>query len=116
MRRLDRNRGRTWVFGLALVACAGGLRAEESGAAIFEQQCAACHGHDGKGRTPAGRKIGARDLTQSRLSEAEIARQVSEGSTDRTGKVKMPPFKDLLSASEIQSVVAFARAFREGQK
>jgi cytochrome c oxidase cbb3-type subunit 3 len=115
MKRLDRNRGRMGMFFSALISSAVSLYAD-NGPALFEQQCAACHGADGKARTPAGRKIGAKDLTQSRLSDGEIERQVSEGTTDKAGKVKMPPFKDQLSSSEIQALVSFVKSFREGRK
>jgi mono/diheme cytochrome c family protein len=30
--------------------------------------------------------------------------------------MKMPPFKDQLSSSEIQALVSFVKTFREGQK
>jgi mono/diheme cytochrome c family protein len=88
----------------------------DDGAALFDQQCAACHGPDGKGRTPAGRKIGAKDLTQSRLPDEEIARQISEGSKDKAGRAKMPPFKEQLAPNEIQALVAFVKTFREVPK
>lgn len=86
------------------------------GAALFDQQCAACHGPDGKARTPAGRKIRAKDLTRSQLADVEIERQVSEGTKDKAGNVKMPPFKDQLSSSQIQALVSFVKSLREDQK
>jgi mono/diheme cytochrome c family protein len=115
MRRLNRAWGWIWLFVSVLLSPAVSLRADD-GAALFDQQCAACHGPDGKGRTPAGRKIGAKDLTASRLTDEEIERQISDGAKDKAGKVKMPPFRDQLSSSEIQALVSFVKTFREGQK
>jgi mono/diheme cytochrome c family protein len=43
-----------WMAALLLFAsCAAGARAETSGKQDFEQNCASCHGKDGKGRGKA---------------------------------------------------------------
>jgi hypothetical protein len=45
---------------------------------------------DGKAQTPIGRKLGVKDLTQSKLTEADIKKQIVEGKRDEHGKEKMP--------------------------
>jgi len=52
------------------------------GQKLYITNCASCHGTDGKGRTPTGKRLGAHDLTQSKLSDAELERQIVVGATD----------------------------------
>jgi hypothetical protein len=59
---------------------------------------------DGKRKTPAGRKIGAKDLTLSKIPDEGIRRQIREGRKDRKGKVPMPSFKDSLSQEDNNSL------------
>jgi len=83
------------------------------GSALFADNCASCHGPDGKAGTPAGRKVHAKDLTISRLSDAAIAKQICEGTKDSHGRVAMPPFQGQLSAEEIQALIPVVKAFRK---
>jgi len=84
----------------------------ESGKEVFTANCIACHGQEGRARTPAGRKLRARDLTESKLTDDEIRKQVNEGHKDQRGAV-MPPFKDVLKPDQIDAVVAFVRSLRK---
>jgi cytochrome c553 len=98
---------------LLVVAVGGdGLRAGD-GPAIFNAQCASCHGPDGRAQTPAGRRSGAHDLAESRIPDAEIARRIAEGVKNASGRLKMPAFKDQLSDDEIRDLVLAVKAFRE---
>jgi mono/diheme cytochrome c family protein len=72
-----------------------------------------CHGKDGKAGTPAGRKIGAKDLSLSKLTDAEIEHQVREGAHNTHGAPTMPPFKEKLSAEEIQALLPVVKGFRK---
>lgn len=72
----------------------------KSGYEIFHERCTSCHGADGKLNFG-----GAKDLTASIKSIEEIKIQVLNG------KGAMPPFKNILSASEIDSVCHFASSF-----
>ncbi|MBS0663842.1 MAG: cytochrome c [Verrucomicrobia bacterium] len=85
----------------------------EDGATLFAENCAACHGLDGHGQTPQGRKIHAKDLTRSQLTRGEIARQIREGSKVKTGKSVMQPFADKLSAAQIDLLVAHVLRLRK---
>ena len=87
--------------------------AEPDGAALFEQHCIPCHGPDGRARTPAARKLGAKDLTESRIPDIEITRQITEGRKDTGGKEKMPPFREKLTDPEIAALVAFVKSLRK---
>jgi mono/diheme cytochrome c family protein len=80
---------------------------------LFNDYCAACHGVDGKARTPAGKKIGAKDLSLSQLSDAAIADQIANGKKNERGAEKMPPFKDKLKSEEITALVGYVKGFRK---
>lgn len=99
------------LAGFALGATA--VRAAPDGAALFEQYCIPCHGPDGRARTPAARKLGAKDLTQSRLPDADIARQIADGKKDAGGKELMPAFKPKLAEPEIAALVEFVKSLRK---
>jgi mono/diheme cytochrome c family protein len=74
-----------------------------AGGALFQQNCAFCHGRDAQGGETGP------DLTQSRLVRAdrtgdEIAKVIHEGRPDN----KMPAFN--FSTQEIHSIIAFIHA------
>ncbi len=95
------------ALGFSPLACLGG---DEE---LFAKNCASCHGKDGKAQTPIARKLGVKDLTQSKLTEPEIEKQIVEGKRDDRGKEKMPSFKSKLSAEEVKSLVKAVKEFRK---
>ncbi len=82
-------------------------------AAVFESNCAACHGIDGRAHTPQGRKVKAKDLRESRLTDAEIERQIREGSRNKTGVSVMPAVGKGMTDSEIQAAIRVVKSFRQ---
>jgi cytochrome c oxidase cbb3-type subunit 3 len=84
----------------------------EGGKDVFTANCIPCHGLDGRAHTPAGRKLGAKDLTESKLTADEIRKQVNEGHRDQRGVV-MPAFKDILKPDQIDAVIAFVKSLRK---
>jgi len=62
--------------------------------AVFLNGCFSCHGKDGKAQTSVARKLGVKDLSQSRLDEAQIEQQIREGRPADQHSAKMPAFKD----------------------
>lgn len=84
-----------------------------TGAELFEKNCAACHGMDGRARTPAGRKLGAKDLSESKTTDAEIEKQITEGKKDNRGEQKMPAFKGTLAADDIKLLIPWVKKFRK---
>ena len=79
---------------------------------IFENNCAACHGVDGRARTPQGKKLKARDLKESRLSDEDLLRRIREGSRTPAGSWLMPAFADKLTPAEIEASARHAKTFR----
>ena len=97
------------LFGLALSASAGGAGGEE----LFVTNCAPCHGKDGKAKTPIARKLGVKDLTQCKLTDVEIEKQILAGKRDDHGKEKMPSFQGKLSDEEIKAIIAVVNELRK---
>ena len=100
------------VLTVVLVFCSGPLGLVADGKELFAKNCAPCHGPDGKAQTPIARKLGVKDLTQSKLTEAEIEKQITEGKRDDHGKEKMPSFKGKLSNDEIKSLITAVKDLR----
>jgi mono/diheme cytochrome c family protein len=97
---------------VAVVMVGTAVRAEDR-AAIFNLNCAPCHSKDGKARTPAARKLGVKDLTQSKLGDEDIARQIREGRKGPDGKQQMPSFGDRLSPEQIRLLIQYVKEFRK---
>ena len=84
-------------FGLAAYAT------EPHPSELFKEYCAKCHGEDGKGQTPKGKQLSARNFTdaewQAEETDAEFIEAVTEGKDD------MPPFGKKLTREQIESLV-----------
>ena len=105
-----------WVTTLGLLFGWAGPALAAGDAAVFENHCAACHGNDGRARTAQGRKMKAKDLRDSRLTEAEIERQIREGSRIKTGVSVMPALGRDLTDAEIAAAIRVVKAFRPPAK
>jgi mono/diheme cytochrome c family protein len=80
---------------------------------LFIKSCASCHGKDGKAQTSVAKKLGVKDLSQSKLTDEQIEQQIREGKLADQSAAKMPAFKDRLTAEEIKSLVAVVKEFRK---
>jgi cytochrome c6 len=89
------------VVALALLSLAGAARADDA-AAVYAKRCASCHGKDGKG-SPVGQKLGAQDLTATKLSEKQLEETIENG------RGKMAAYKGKLSEDEIKSLAHFIK-------
>jgi mono/diheme cytochrome c family protein len=93
-----------FVLALLVIACGSGSTSsvpEEAGPPgerLFRTHCTLCHGKDGR----LGFN-GAKDLTVSKLTRAEMTAQVANG------KGAMMPYRNTLSAKEIEQVVDYVR-------
>jgi cytochrome c6 len=93
------------LFGVLLWIVAP-LRAQGDSAALYKTKCAGCHGPDGKGETPAGKALKARDF-----ASPEVQKQADKELVIiiQNGKNKMPAYKTSLSDAQISSLVAYIR-------
>ena len=69
------------------------------GAKIYKMNCVICHGADGK----LGIN-GAKDITQSELTEAEKINLIKKG------KGAMTPFESILTEEQIKAVVTYTNS------
>lgn len=85
------------------------------GKALFETNCKACHGVDGKGGTKAGQKAGCKDFTdaayQGTLTDAKMTAAIKNGIKEGD-KAKMKAFPDL-SADDVKALIAHVRSFKK---
>src|SRR5450755_417503 len=89
------------ISALLLSGLAGGyVRAGDDVGKIWDTNCAACHGKDGKGKTMMGRKLDINDLTDAKVQaacdDATATKAIKEGVTV-SGTEKMKAFGDKLS-------------------
>ena len=84
--------------------------------ALWKEHCAQCHGEDGRGRTPMGRKLKVLDYTdpkvQAKFKDEEMIKVTKEG-VQKGSRVLMKPYKDELTDEEIKDLVAYIRKFKK---
>ncbi len=84
--------------------------------ATWKDNCAKCHGDDGKGDTKMGKKAGAKDYTdpkvQAELKDDKAFKAIKEGLKDKEGKVIMKPAEGLTD-EQIKALVAYMRTFKK---
>jgi len=113
---MKRDLVRVVVNGMLLTGligfCAAVSPAQSAGETLFKTKCAACHGPDGKGEVPMGKKLGARNL-----SLAEVQGQSDAQLTDivTKGKNKMPAYDGKLTKQQIADLVAYIRELGKKQ-
>src|SRR6516225_8190228 len=93
---------------LAVVLTLGSAvsQAQSAGETLFKTKCAACHGPDGKGEVPMGKKLGARNLSSAEVqgqSDAQLTEVLTKG------KNKMPAYDGKLTKEQIGQLVAYIR-------
>jgi cytochrome c6 len=94
------------VLGASLLTPSGILASDQATQDLYKERCQKCHGADGKGDTPAGKKLEARDFHSpefAKMTDAELIKVTTDG------KKKMPAFKEKLSGDEIKALIAYIR-------
>jgi cytochrome c553 len=80
----------------------------------WENQCAKCHGPDGKAQTKMGVKLKLKDYSNpvslAKFTDADLTKATAEG-VKENGKEKMKGYSDKLSADEIAALVKHIRGF-----
>jgi cytochrome c6 len=96
------------TLALLLVAALPLAAFGEDAAAVFKSRCTPCHGTDGSGNTPMGKKVGAKALGSAevqKLSDADLQKTITDG------KGKMPAFGTKVSAAQAAELVKVIRGF-----
>ena len=84
-------------------------RAQDDAAALYKSKCAACHGADGKGDTPVGKKLGVKNFHDpdcAKLTDADFFKVTKEG------KGKMPAYDKKLTDDQIKALVKYIRSLK----
>ena len=85
-------------------------------AANWENNCASCHGADGRGDTKMGKKLKIKDLTdatvQASFKDEDAVKAVKTGIKDANGKERMKPVEGLTD-EEITALVAHVRTLKK---
>jgi mono/diheme cytochrome c family protein len=82
---------------------------------LWREECASCHGRDGKGETRAGKRAGAPDMTKAEFHESasdeQAFKSVKEGIIDEKGAERKKPFGEHLTDEQIEALVEYLRKF-----
>ena len=80
---------------------------------VWKAKCKGCHGEDGKAKTKVGEKEKIPDFTtekwQAEMADGDIKKVIADGSDANS---KMKPFKEKLSAQEIDALVKYIRGMK----
>ena len=98
----------------AAIALALTSTALADGAGVYADNCAKCHGDDGKGATKMGTKLGCKDYSdaavQSAVTDDQAFKSVKEG-MKKDDKTLMKPSE--LSDEDIKASMAHLRTFKK---
>ena len=111
--RFGRRLGDLIAAALLGAATAGAEEPKQASPAkeLFVKNCAVCHSADGTAQTSFAKKLGVKNLSESKLTDVQIIRQVSEGRRENQSPSKMPAFKERFTRPEIESLVPVVKDF-----
>ena len=82
----------------------------------WANNCAQCHGPDGRANTKMGKQLNAKDLTdpkvQAAFTDAQATKSIKEG-VKQNGKTTMKAFGGKLTDDEIKALVAYTRTLKK---
>lgn len=104
-----RNSVRNVLAAILVMLFAGTVSfAQSSAEALYKSKCQMCHGEKGLADSGAGKAMKVKPVTDpdvKKMTEAQMVEAV------HNGMGKMQPYKDKLSDSQINEVVAYFRTF-----
>ena len=84
--------------------------------ALWDANCAQCHGKDGRADTKMGKTLNAKDLTdpkvQAGFTDEKATQSIKEG-VKENGKTTMKAFGGKLSDDDIKALVAYVRTLKK---
>jgi cytochrome c6 len=103
------------VFAVSLLSLVVSGRAADS-KALWDANCAQCHGASGNANTKMGKQVGAKDLTdakvQAAFTDAQATAAIKDG-VKENGKTTMKAFAGKLSEDDIKALVAYVRTLKK---
>jgi cytochrome c6 len=105
------------IFTIALLAAPAWGEGNEAGKAVYDKQCASCHGADGKGNAKRATMLKI-DAAKLDLTRAEAAGMTADQKKTVLveGKGKMPAYGKKLKPEEVDAVLNHAMALAGGGK
>ena len=98
------------ILAVALAfAAATSAYAQNDPAVLYKSKCQACHGTDGKGDTPAGKKVGTKNFHSpevAKMSDTELF------DITKKGKEKMPSYDKKLTDDQIKALIKFIHSLK----
>ena len=80
---------------------------------LFVENCAKCHGEDGRAKTFRGGLTHAQDFTSAKWKSTAKTDDLVH--TIQTGEEKMPAFQNKLSQAEIETLADYVQTFPAAQ-
>jgi mono/diheme cytochrome c family protein len=84
--------------------------------ALWDANCAQCHGKNGHADTKMGKTLNAKDLTdpkvQAEFTDAKATQSIKEG-VKQNGKTTMKAFGGKLTDDEVKALVAYVRTLKK---
>ena len=102
-----RQRLGTLAVAVICVLLVAGPAQAQAGADLYKTKCQACHGPDGSGNTPMGKKLGAHDFHSPEVQKMTDAQLIE---TITKGKEKMPAYAGKLTAEQIKELAGYVCA------
>jgi len=101
-----------WLFALsfAILVLVQTSAFAQSGADTYKSKCAMCHGADGLAETPTGKMMKVPSFKSPDVVKASDSAMIDE---TKSGKGKMPAYKDKLTDAQIKDVVAYIRTLQK---
>jgi mono/diheme cytochrome c family protein len=107
---------RTITVTLTILAASALTSWASNAQALYDKECARCHGKDGKGNTTMGKKTGAKDYTdpkvQAEMTDEQAFKSIKHGMKDKAGKTLMKAY-DNISDADIKALIAYMRTFKK---
>jgi cytochrome c553 len=104
-----------WILVAALAGAASLVRGADA-ATFWANECAKCHGDDGKGQTKMGKKLSIADLSDAKVQAAftdeQAAKAMKEGVKDKDGKQTMKPIEGITDA-DIKALIPLVRGLKK---
>jgi cytochrome c553 len=116
LNQTDKIMKKILMLGIAIMAVSALSAGAADAKALYEKDCAKCHGKDGKGQTMMGKRLGAKDYTdpkvQEEMKDEAAFKAIKEGLKNKDGKKLMSPAEGL-SDQQIKDLVAYMRTFKK---
>ncbi|HYG24093.1 MAG TPA: cytochrome c [Verrucomicrobiae bacterium] len=103
------------VLAIAMASLTAWTASGADGKAMYDEQCAKCHGKEGKGDTKMGQKLGAKDYStakaQGEFTDEAGVKAIRDGLKDKDGKVLMKPSE--VTEADAKAMIAYMRTLKK---